>query len=350
MSIKSRLRRMARARLVAILRDEAMPPDAAAAAQLADRVSLMELNVKAFGYELARRLAAALPVESKTAPVRARLASKPSTQADLESQWARHWLAELQIPLVFHRKLWELAYVLQAIWEHGHMASGTRGLGFGCGNEPLPSYLASKGVATTVTDLSLEEAQAKGWIDTNQHAAGVEQAFRPHLVERETFDRLVEHRVVDMNAIPESLCGYDFCWSICALEHLGSIEAGIAFVEASLGTVRPGGLSVHTMEYNIDGRGPTVEEGSTVFFQRRHLEELTARLRARGHAVAALDFDAGAQPMDRFIDVPPWTHEMPSDLAGWMGEPLHLKVGVNNHVVTCFGIAVIKAGAVAPSA
>ena len=40
------------------------------------------------------------------------------------------------------------------------------------------------------------------------------------------FDQLVTFRPVDMTAIPDDLAGFDFCWSSCALEHLGSLAAG----------------------------------------------------------------------------------------------------------------------------
>ena len=341
MSLRSRLERLALERLLAIV-DRESRPDIDLLRGISQRLSVMELNVKAFGYQLARRLAADLPPIGETAPVHAGLRSKPSVQADLEAPWARHWLAELKIPLIFHRKLWELAHVLQALWEHGLMEPGRRGLGFGCGIEPIPSYLASRGVAATVTDLAAEDARSAGWAATNQHAASLDLAFRPELVDRDAFDRLVDHRVVDMNAIPDSLAGYDFCWSVCAMEHLGSIDRGLAFVERSLATLRPGGLAVHTMEYNVVD-GPTIEQGGTVLFTRSHLEALAARLAAAGHRVAPLDFDLGDGPMDRFVDVPPWSHEMPADLGPWLGDPLHMKIGFAGFVSTCFGIVVAKA-------
>ena len=41
------------------------------------------------------------------------LHSKPSTQADLESDWAAYWISEIKSAHIFHRKLWEFAYVLR---------------------------------------------------------------------------------------------------------------------------------------------------------------------------------------------------------------------------------------------
>jgi SAM-dependent methyltransferase len=300
------------------------------------------LSLKFFGYELARSLAAGLPVR-ETAERHVGLASKLSTQADMATDWVEHWCRELQVARIFHRKLWELAYVLQAFAENGHLVAGARGLGFGCGEEPIASYLASRGVAVTVTDLDADRAQAAGWADTGQHAASLEKAFHPHLVERESFDHLVTHRIADMNAIPTELRGYDFCWSVCALEHLGSIAQGMRFIEASLETLRPGGVAVHTTEFNINSDGATIDNWPTVLFQRRHFEELAVRLRAAGHDVAPFDWDLGDGPMDRFIDLPPWGHDLPAEFAKWHGEGAHLKLGLDGFVSTCVGIVIRKA-------
>ncbi|MEA3052275.1 MAG: hypothetical protein QOG72_1178 [Sphingomonadales bacterium] len=343
MSAKARIRAAVRRRLLNLI-DRPELADPGALDELAKRVRLVELNVKAFGYDLARRLTDAFPPPRDTKPVETELRSKAATQADIESDWARHWIGELKTPIVYHRKIWELAFVLQAIWQHGHLATGRRGLGFGCGTEPIASYLAAQGVAATITDLPSDEATAQGWVGTDQHATDLDSAFHPHLVERIVFDRLVELRVADMNEIPPTLRGYDFCWSVCAAEHLGSIDKGMDFLENCLETVRPGGLSVHTVEFNIDPTGPTLDHTSTVMFQSRHLETLAARLRAKGHEVAELDFGLGGRPLDGFIDVGPFSHELPAVLSEWLGQPLHLKVGFHGYATTCFGVIVRKAG------
>lgn len=340
----SRWRRWKMKRLLALI-DKRGRPNRNALNDIVHDVRLIELNIKAFGYDIARRLGEALPPPPRDSVARhVGLCSKASTQADIESDWVAHWAAQLKIPVVYHRKIWELAYVLQAIHEHGHMVPGAKGLGFGCGVEPVPSYLASHGVAVTVTDLDHGEASARGWVDTNQHVNSPEQAFHPRLVHREVFDRLVDQRVADMNAIPDTLQGYDFCWSMCAMEHLGSIRQGLDFLENSLKPLRPGGLSVHTMEYNIEAEGPTVDNWMTVLFQRKHLEAVAERLRGQGHGVAMFDFDMGQQPMDQFIDLPPWHHDMPGEDARRLGTPMHLKIGMSGFVATCFGIIIRKAG------
>ena len=302
----------------------------------------VELNLKAFGYDLGRRLSETLPVRQDTVATHVGLLSKASTQADIESDWVAHWARKIGSAVIYHRKLWELTYILQAIYEHGHLQPGSRGLGFGCGTEAIPSVLAAHGVAAMVTDLAPEEARAKGWIDSNQHSRSLESAFHPHIIDRGAFDRLVVHRHVDMNGIPEDLIGFDFCWSCCAFEHLGSLDAGLDFVVNSLRTVRPGGLAVHTTEFNVDNDSRTIKAGDTVLYQRKHMEGLADRLRSEGHEVAPFDFNHGSLPMDQFIDIPPWGEDGRNMWAAGVCHQRHLKLSIEGHVSTCFGIIIRK--------
>jgi 2-polyprenyl-3-methyl-5-hydroxy-6-metoxy-1,4-benzoquinol methylase len=305
----------------------------------------VSLNIKQMGYRLAQQLAAALPPAQETLPSTIGLRSSLSTQAAIESPWVRHWCGQLKAAVVYHRKMWELCFVLQALYEAGLIRPGVQGLGFGCGMEPLPSYFAANGIRVTATDLPPDSAAASGWIDTDQHASGLDTCYMPHLIDRLTFDRHVVLEYVDMNDIPDTLTGYDFCWSICALEHLGSIAQGLDFIENSLSTLRPGGLAVHTTEFNIRPDGPTIDNWPTVAFQRRHMEKIRQRLEAAGHRVAPFDFTLGDGPLDKFVDLPPWSHDLPPEMNEWLGEPSHLKLGFDGIVATCIGIIITKAPA-----
>jgi hypothetical protein len=171
----------------------------------------------------------------------------------------------------------------------------------------------------------------------------LEAAYHAHLIDRGRFDEKVELRYTDMNDIPSDLRGYDFCWSICALEHLGSIELGLRFIEQSLATLKPGGIAIHTTEFNINSQGPTIDNWPTVLFQRKHFEQLGERLAQQGHEMAELDFSLGDGPIDRFIDLPPYHHDLSAELQALLGSPQHLKVAVDGFACTCFGILVRKA-------
>jgi SAM-dependent methyltransferase len=188
--------------------------------------------------------------------------------------------------------------------------------------------------------------RAAGWSNSAQYARTLDEAYADHLIDRESFERRVTLRHVDMNDIPEDLVGYDFCWSICALEHVGSIRQGADFIENSLKTLRPGGTAVHTLEYNVSPDGPTIDNWATVLFQRHHIEDIARRLEDKGHKVARLDFDTGSDIMDQFVDLPPWPWDEGrlKEPASHLGGPLQLKVAIDGFACTCFALAVTKVG------
>lgn len=297
-------------------------------------------NIKTLGYELARLTASARIPAAPAAPPSAGLKSKLCTQADIESAWVAFWCAECGVKPVYVRKLWEFCYVAQALWEHGMLAPGRSGVGFGCGREPLPSLFAKYGCEILATDLPHAAPLARKWLGTEQRAADPAAMHYPQICPDPEKLARIRFREIDMNALPADLAGtFDFCWSCCALEHLGSLARGADFVENSLRVLRPGGLAVHTTEFNLSD-GETIETGGTVLYQRRHIAALAERLAARGHGVAELDFAAGDGMLDGFVDLPPFERDaLPAD-----PYPLHLKVSVSGFRCTSFGLIVRRAG------
>jgi SAM-dependent methyltransferase len=243
-----------------------------------------------------------------------------------------YWCGRLQEKPVLHRKQWEYVYIAHALHERGYLKDGARGLGFGVGTEPLADLFASMGCRILGTDLGAEAAIGKGWIETNQHAAGKAAMFR-RISPPEQFERNVTFRAVDMNDIPDDLRDFDFAYSSCSIEHVGSLERSKRFVESVLETLRPGGLSIHTTEFVISSDTDTIAEGSTVLWRRRDFREIAERLRKAGHYVAPLDFYTGRHAVDRYVDLPPFGR----------GEP-HLRLLVGTYTCTSFGLIVRKAG------
>lgn len=251
------------------------------------------------------------------------------TQAQLESETFRAWMPRLGDRLRMSRKVWEYAYICQALAERQALRRGRRGLGFAVGQEPLPALFAGLGCEVLATDLETEAARVH-WGNTGQHADSV-AALRwrgicePLALERVTF------RFLDMRALPpaEELGTFDFLWSACALEHLGSLEAGEQLIRGALRYLRPGGVAVHTTEYTVSSNEKTVDRGAVVFYRRQDLERIAAELRELGCKVADLDFAAGDLPHDWRVEGPPYTNE-------------HLKLGLAGHVITSFGLIIVK--------
>jgi SAM-dependent methyltransferase len=229
------------------------------------------------------------------------------------------------------RKVWEYCYALQGLTEQLGLRAGQRGLGFGVGREPMPSVFAARGIEVVATDLSVESAQGTGWIRSREHAASLEQLLHPKICSAEQLRKHVSFRPADMNAIPEDLTGFDFCWSSCAFEHLGSIELGMRFIERSLECLKPGGVAVHTTEFNLVSNDETVDNQGTVLYRKRDLEELARRLTAKGAEVLPLNCHPGSEPLDHHIDVPPYR---------WVP---HLRLMLGRFATTSVGI-IVKRG------
>jgi hypothetical protein len=248
-----------------------------------------------------------------------------------EPDYAR-WLERMSRPMHRHRKQWEFVYICRMLEHMGMLKPLSRGLGFGCGIEPLPAVFASYDIFVTASDLAADDPRAKDWSDTAQHLREVGELRDSRIVPDSQFNDRVEYRSIDMNAIDPERRDYDFCWSSCALEHLGSIANGLEFIERSLDTLKPGGVAVHTTELNLTSNAKTLDKMDTVLFRRKDIEALAVRLARLGHEIVPITFDLGDHVDDGFIDVAPYASDV------------HLKLAIQHYVTTSFGIAIRKAG------
>lgn len=249
---------------------------------------------------------------------------------DWHAEWFSRWCKELKEPPRFHRKQWEFVYVMQCLWERGCIANRKKGLVFAVGTEPLPTIFANYGCEIVATDIFPEEGIAKGWTTGDQLCFGIESLNKRGLCSDDILRKHVSYKAVDMNKIPADLTGFDFNWSSCSFEHLGTIEAGVRFLKNQLSTLKPGGWAVHTTEFNVSSNDRTLEDGDTVIFRIKDIEMIASELRKAGHFVEELDFSLGGLPEDYMVDV------FPHD------ERVHLKLQLNEFVVTSIGLIVQK--------
>ena len=269
-----------------------------------------------------------------------RVVDEPATLAEVRSQMCTaaqfdeadygRWIGLMHRQKHQHRKQWEHVWICRVLESMGSLHDGARGLGFGCGIEPLPAVFAAHGARVTATDLGAEDRRARRWQETAQHLLSAEALSDPAICPPERFFERVDVRAVDMNAIPETLAGYDFCWSSCSLEHLGSIDAGLHFIERSLDTLEPGGVAAHTTELNLTSDSRTIKKGGTVLFRRRDIEGFARRMTKLGHEVLPITWDQGDQPEDQIVDVPPYASD------------IHFKLALRSYVTTSFGLAIRK--------
>ena len=258
------------------------------------------------------------------------LTSQICSAAQFETAIFAKWLKEIKEQNRYHRKQWEFVFILQALFERGLLRPGKKGLGFGVGQEPLAAVMAKHGVQILATDQNQEEAARVGWAQTQQVLTSLDVLNNRLICHPAIFQRLVKTREVDMNDIPEDIKDYDFNWSSCAFEHLGSIEHGLNFIKNCLKTLKPGGIAVHTTEYNLSSNDETLNEGICVIFRKQDFQKLIKELKAEHHEIY-MNFNFHSQnKLDKVVDFPPYSSDE------------HLKLALGNYVTTSVGLIVRK--------
>jgi hypothetical protein len=257
------------------------------------------------------------------------MAHSTCSSADLMHPEFEQVCRRVKISVHYHRKLWEWVFIVHHLERAGVLREGASGIAFGVGKETLPAYFAQRGAHILATDAPPDIGESGGWAVTGQHSSALEGLYVESLLDRPTFDARVRFRTCDMNAIPEDIGRFDFTWSSCCFEHLGTLEAGMRFVVESVEKcLKPGGIAVHTTEFNLSSNDDTVEQGETVIYRKRDLEGLVERLRSRGHEVQPFTVAPDSHYLDGFVDVPPYTHAP------------HLKLQLGKYVATSAGIVV----------
>ncbi len=238
-------------------------------------------------------------------------------------------------PVMLHRKIWEWLFITEAFAERDMLRSGRSGLGFGVGKEPLVALFASRECDVVATDQPPDLAQMSGWTDsTIEYSGGIAGLNDDGLCPPDLFSQHVVYRDVDMNNIPRDLRWFDFTWSSCAFEHLGSLDAGANFLVNQMDCLRPGGVAVHTTEFTVSSNTDTVESGATVLFRRRDIEALADRLSDLGHDID-VDFSEGTTPEDVHVDAPPFSN-------------VHLRTTLGSFVTTSIALVVTKSAKPVP--
>lgn len=250
----------------------------------------------------------AVSLPSFAAPV-SQLLSTAQFVEPVFKKWA---CEELGWQFGFNRKLWEYAFILNALSVHGKLAG--RGLGFGVGREPIVPVMLKHGARLVVSDLADEQAQAEGWA-TMQFDTAANDAL--------------SFSYIDMNVIPPELTGFDFLWSCGSLEHIGGLANGLRFVEHAMACLKPGGIAVHTTEFTLTSNDQTYESPGLSFYRQRDLEQLAQRLRAQGHQIT-LNLNRGQHLLDQTAcdEATPWELSINESLCG--------------HVITSVGLIIRK--------
>jgi hypothetical protein len=263
--------------------------------------------------------------------------SKPCTYEELIGPVYTRWTKEIKESTSdITRKNWEYDFILNTLWSAGMIQEGRTGLGFAVGQEPLPAVFVKYGCKILATDLDLDKADEDGWVDSNQHANGLNVLNHKEICNQDLFQKNCKFLHIDMNHIPDSLGTFDFIWSSCALEHLGSIKMGKKFICNSLKFLKSGGIAVHTTEYNVNSNyltwGLLPRKIPISLFRRRDFVNIAKKLTSEGHEIH-LSFELGNTPEDMYVDKIPYKLNP------------HLKLKISRlypFIITSYGLIIKK--------
>lgn len=234
----------------------------------------------------------------------------------------------------YNRKLWEWAFIAEAISRAGLLHEGASAVGFGVGTEPMPALLASHGVEVLATDQGLDSGS--NWAATGELMGGIAGLSRPTMLPDAQLAERVRLREVDMNAVPADIGTFDIAWSSCVIEHLGSPQRGMDFVLESCALLRPGGIAVHTTEFELTRKSETMDYGHCAIYRMPDFVALEARLAEVG-CEATFNF---AVSMDSFADR--WISLVHKGLRDDLPDAAHLKLALGDSVSTSYGLLIRK--------
>jgi SAM-dependent methyltransferase len=189
--------------------------------------------------------------------------------------------SELREPPRFHRKQWEFGMILGALHAEAALRADSRGLSMGGGRERLLYAVARHVDRLVVTDLygggsDWEEAR------TDDPRDFIE-AHMPFPVD----PARIEARRMDMRQLDFAPDSFDFCYSSCAIEHIGGRDDFLGHLSEAHRVLKEGGIYVLTTEFHY---GPeTIELPGNYLFSSTYLSELFAD----SPFAAAPVFDAG---------------------------------------------------------
>src|SRR5262249_11068410 len=110
----------------------------------------------------------------------------------------------------------------------------------------------------------------------------------------------------DMRSIDVQGRMFDFTWSSCAVEHLGSISYGTKFLTDQARLLKPGGIAVHTVEFTLFNEH--VEEDSfSCMWEYLDIIRLKEKLKSRAPRCRLRDVKIRLEDdLDFYVDVSPF--------------------------------------------
>jgi ubiquinone/menaquinone biosynthesis C-methylase UbiE len=166
----------------------------------------------------------------------------------------------------FHRKQWEFAMIFLALKKLGYLNENMTGLSLGGGNERVLYSIAQYVNKLIVTDLYDEDttwdcAKTK---DPDEYI----KASKPFEVD----DSKIKALRMDMRYLDFEDNTFDFCYSSCAIEHIGDFEDFVRHLDEVYRVLKEDGVYVFTTELQFGS--DTIKDENNFIFSSSYLNKI----------------------------------------------------------------------------
>ncbi len=228
----------------------------------------------------------------------------------------------------FHRKQWESAMIFQTLRNLGKLRPDTRGLSMGGGKELIAYALAQHTKQLVITDL-YEMNTSWDCAKTNDPDEYIRQN-KPFPVD----DSKMLALRMDMRQLDFPDKSFDFCYSTCAVEHIGGREDFLQHFNEVARVLKDDGIYVFTTEVSYDST--SIQDDHNYVFSLQLLYEIFAQ----SNLAAMGDFDARISPHKINFPTPSTLKQLSSFVPGGFPERIlqeapHIQLLRGKHPFTC---------------
>ena len=175
---------------------------------------------------------------------------------------------ELQESARLHRKQWEFAMIFLTLKKLGFLQSDKTGLSLGGGNERVLYSIAKHINKLIVTDLYEENTSwdCARTADPNEFI----RTSKPFPID----DEKIQALRMDMRHLDFNDNSFDFCYSSCAIEHIGEDKDFLQHFNEVNRVLKDGGIYVLTTELQFGDQ--TIRDQNNYIFSREHIAKLVS--------------------------------------------------------------------------
>lgn len=175
-------------------------------------------------------------------------------------------LEELKENARFHRKQWEFAMIFLALRKYGFLTGDKTGLSVGGGNERVLYSIANQVKKLVVTDLYDENTS---W---DCARTGDPKEFIINSKPFPVDDNKITALRMDMRNLQFEDNTFDFCYSSCAVEHIGDFDDFVQHFDEVYRCLKEDGIYVFTTEFQFGKT--TIKDPNNYIFSPEYLEKI----------------------------------------------------------------------------